>query len=123
MVSGPVELKLRLHTTHPPDFWYSNRYSQHLFPCQQSGGWAMCRRSSGSLTAHSRLFEIGGFYTHEAKYKTKIKALTVENGRRKKSEAAKPGNERRRSKMHNGTVHSSQRDSSKNSAPYAAQCC
>ena len=65
VVSPPVELKLRLHTTHPPDFWqgkrssqylllyrlfttdahnfwYSNRYCQHLLPYQKSGWWVVC---------------------------------------------------------------------------------
>ena len=32
-------------------------------PYQKSGGWVVCRRSFGSLTAHSRLFGIGGFHT------------------------------------------------------------
>ena len=35
----------RLHTTHPLDFWYMNRYCQYLFPYPQSSAWVVCRRS------------------------------------------------------------------------------
>ena len=54
VVSPLFELKLRLHTTHPPDFWYSNRYSQRLFPYQKSGWWVVCRRSFNSTGGHTQ---------------------------------------------------------------------
>ena len=43
-VSPPVELKLRLHTTHPSDFWYGKRCWQYLLQCQKSSAWVVCRR-------------------------------------------------------------------------------
>ena len=50
VVSVPVELKLRLHTTHPPDFWYGKRSSQYLLLYQKSSAWVVCRRRYGHFT-------------------------------------------------------------------------
>ena len=53
VISVPVDLKLLLHKTHPPDFWYVKRYGQYLLPYQKSGEWVVCRRSfksTGTLT-------------------------------------------------------------------------
>ena len=44
-----------VHTTYTLDFWYSNRYGQHLLSYQKSGRWVVCRRSFKLLTAHPDL--------------------------------------------------------------------
>ena len=41
---------LRLHTTHPLDFWYMHRYCQYLLQYQKSSAWVVCRRRYGNRT-------------------------------------------------------------------------
>ena len=44
VVSPPVEWKLCLRKTHPPDFWYSKRCLQYLLLYHKSSAWFVCRR-------------------------------------------------------------------------------
>ena len=50
VLSVPVELKLRLHTTHPPHFLYGKRSSQYLLLHQKSSAWVVRRRRYGHFT-------------------------------------------------------------------------
>ena len=42
--SPPVEFKLRLHTTHPPDLWYGKSLWQYLLLYQKSSACVVRRR-------------------------------------------------------------------------------
>ena len=46
---------LRLNTTHALDFWYSNRYCQHLLSYQKAGRWVVRRRSFKTFYKKLRL--------------------------------------------------------------------
>ena len=50
VVSVPVELKLRLHTTHPSDFWFGKRSSKYILLYQKSSVWVVRRRRYGHFT-------------------------------------------------------------------------
>ena len=62
VVSRTVELKLRLRTTHPPDFWYGKRCWQYLLLNQKSSVWVVCRRRYGQFIVRFMLFLICIFF-------------------------------------------------------------